>query len=39
MDAFVCLACRQRDRLIAELQAEVECLRQKLEQAQRDVKP
>jgi transposase len=35
MDAFVCLACRQRDRRIAELQAEVQRLRQELEQAQR----
>jgi transposase len=35
MDAHVCLACRQRDRRIAELQAEVECLRQQLEEAQR----
>ncbi len=35
MDAHVCLACRQRDRRIAELQAEVERLRQQLEESQR----
>jgi transposase len=35
MDAFVCLACRQRDRRIAELQAQVQHLQQQLEQAQR----
>jgi transposase len=35
MDAHVCLACRQRDRRIAELQAEVERLRQQLDEARR----
>jgi transposase len=35
MDAHVCLACRQRDRRIAELQAEVERLQQELDEARR----
>jgi transposase len=33
MEAHVCLACRQRDRRIAALQAEVERLRQQLDEA------
>jgi transposase len=35
MEAHVCLACRQRDRRIAELQAEVERLHEQLDEARR----
>jgi hypothetical protein len=35
MDSHVCLACRQRDRRIAELQAEVVRLQQQLDEARR----